>query len=280
MTTVATHCPRCGAEGTITKPTSAGTVVFTCSVCGQATNYHSVAGIDHFDCPICGKTGISYILGTKLDTYKERSIFWYDFSEGEGASLIDKSWAAKNATITGATWIDDGDGHALRYDGNDKAVCASPAFPTGAISKLTSIFKVKSSYSADWYWIAHGAQRVADGSYTVTKCTNHLYYRYSNGASATQNIDDDDFFTAHHDEWVYLAIVADYDTREVKFYRGFEGAVHTQSMTTPVKISGNRVFEVGADVADSVYFVGDIGLAALIPEALTQTEIEEIFFLS
>ena len=48
----------------------------------------------------------------------------YDFDEGAGAVLHDKSGNGNHGTIHGATWVKLGDGHALRFDGeNDYVDC-------------------------------------------------------------------------------------------------------------------------------------------------------------
>jgi lysophospholipase L1-like esterase len=235
--------------------------------------------LDTFDCPICSKTNLPSTLGSMIDAYKERALVWYDFSEGSGAVLGDKSWSAKDAAITGATW----DGNSLHFAGTDHAIAASPAIPATAITKVTVLLKVKCAQNAAWQWFLDNGQSTPNGEISVLRrqAADWLNFRYSNGTIAGAEIKDESFFTGFDNEFVFIAVTADYVTPfAVKIYRNGEGVVYTANMTTPVAPTGARALEIGALTGGSYGLVGDIALVAIIPEVLTATEIEECFFLN
>lgn len=220
-------------------------------------------------------------LSTKETAYKNESIFWYDFDEGAGAVLRDKSPRNADLAIEGATWLADGSGWQLIFDGDsDYATLDAPAWPTSGLGALSTIIRVKCAATGAIQWIVNGLQDAATGTYSIVRTEGStIDYRYSNGSSPVAHVYGTDFFAGKDNEYIFIVITANYTTGEVKFYRNIEGAVKTGTMSTPVTPSGNRPLFLGALDATRYELTGGMRFFAVIPRILSVAEINDLFFL-
>jgi len=90
-------------------------------------------------------------------------VLWYDFEEGSGNILTDRSGNGHNGVITGATWssglVDD---YSLKFNGIDNKVCI-PDSPSFDGSQFTLLAWVNASRN-----IGHAQQSIIDRGHTGT----------------------------------------------------------------------------------------------------------------
>ena len=192
----------------------------------------------------------------------------WDFNEGKGDVLHDRSGNANHGKIQGAKWVKCGKGHALRFDGVDDCVDCG-AGPTLDIRDHVSMVL--------WVWPDRrlkGGEPAFVGKAFKSYVTTQFYgkaYTYISGNAGGGNLE----LPLTMRTWQHIA--STYDGEHLRFY--LNGRLATERPMN-VKINGGGHFWMGRSDG-SVKYTRDAHFNGMITEvkvynrALTQAEVLE-----
>ena len=120
----------------------------------------------------------------------------WDFDEGQGAVLADKSGKGNDGKIHGAEWVKAGNGHALKFDGVDDYVdCGA-----GSSLNLSGPMTLEA-----WVFLGSAPEKDEAGiigkcytSYALSYCSNNRCYWYISTGANTRRTEPIEAGSWHH----------------------------------------------------------------------------------
>jgi prepilin-type N-terminal cleavage/methylation domain-containing protein len=233
-----------------------------------------------------GDSYSTYEIGTdlSLSPYKDTGLVGYwKFDEGTGSTTKDTA-ASNNGTITGATWKSSSDGcpsgNCLYFDGvGDYASISAFSISTTSAALTIAGWINNTTNAVNKTILAEGdAARVGTAGYIWffrSINSNQINWQYANG-SAISSVNASSFFTGYDNTWVHFAVVADYSSGAVKWYRN-SNLIGTSTMITPLFPSTSRVKYIGVLEPGSSNLTGYLDDIRIYNRELTAAEIKAIY---
>jgi len=177
--------------------------------------------------------------GPVAENGPDNPLSYWSFNECSTTSAPDSA-GGHDGVILGATSITGPDGScALQFDGDDYVYCDTLGL--NAPSQLTVEAWVKSSQSSNHQTILSSGQESAPaGTFWIHRLADSdiLRFEYHNGSTPWEAVSINGYFTGMDNQWVHVAITADYTTGEVVVYRDGE---RFPSAGTSFSMGGNPV---------------------------------------
>jgi|GEM_PF-4179605 hypothetical protein len=199
-------------------------------------------------------------------------VAYWDFNEGNGDTLHDKSGNGNNGIIKGATWINGVAGNALQFDGTNNYV---------EISNLTN-FDFTSTFSYS-FWIKikeflPGTHNVIDKGEHAYNAAYGLFFqdsmlvgRYNHYVVANSVV-----FNSQQilDRWVHFVWVVDSENQRLYM----NGVMINQNPTTISSITTTpRPLLLAGAIDRAYYFKGAMDEVHVYNHALAETEVKVLF---
>ena len=199
------------------------------------------------------------------DTHKDGLVAWWQFDEGEGGVLHDRSGNNNHGTIKGANWVEMAEGYALEFDGDDDHVDCGDG-PTLDLREQISMTA----------WVCPSAPKM-DGhagvigkslkTYGMSSSAQHLCFYISNKGDKV--LTSTTFGTWYH-------VASCFDGKSLRLY--VDGYLVDERKTdTEIKPGGHFWMgrSDGQDGTKDAHFHGRIADVRVYNRALNAAEVEQ-----
>ena len=186
----------------------------------------------------------------------------YPLNEGSGHVAHDVSGNGNDGVIDGATWVADGDGWALSFDGHDGVYCGNSRTLeiTGSVTASAWIHPHEIPPSG----VEVGVLGKDMSRYVMTYYSNSNCYLYAGGSYAKGAV--------NAGEWNHVAATFNTDDLKVRFY--VNGELAQTRTTTDLSTPGGGNFCIGVRAGAGLFFKGKVRDVKLYSCALSDAEIE------
>lgn len=218
-------------------------------------------------------TDFNTFLKFNLPVLTKAPAMFLGLDEGTGTIAHDYSPNGNNGTIYGATWQTLATGkHVLSFDGVDDYIEVANSASIVTTKAWTLMAWVKVVDSATWRGVISKAEANLPAPYDtyVLKGTDEMRFLVGDGTTLQDVLSD----TVKFEEWQMWSFR--YDGEYITIFTDGEQTADEVAVTVNVADTGNAVYIGNRD--DGVTpMSGNIALPTIIPEALTETQIQKIY---
>ncbi len=211
-------------------------------------------------------------IGIGPDTLAAGLMAHYTFDEGTGTTLVDHSGNKRDGTLTGGTWIADGQfAGALHFAGTDYVTIAN--FPDATSSFSVSAWVRTTNMPADNYETIVSTEVVFSGGWQLNldKTTTTVGIHAAFWDTVTNAYTYYECPCVPVDQWTHVASVVDHDARTLSVY--VNGQLETTTPAPDAISAGSPALYLGRWTGQDRLLVGDIDDLAIYGRALASVEI-------
>lgn len=201
-------------------------------------------------------------------TGEQNLISLWNFNENSG-NIAGDSENNNDGTISGAVWETGVEGSSLKFDGNDDYVLIPNADNLNLTDKITIMAWAKTNENKTAKIAQKGdydGHGIWQDKWNGWKCGIRLSTNNSHSINWGNGI-------PVFGEWYHIALT--YDGSIIKLFVNGQ-LKNTKSVTGTLKIN-SRNFSIGSDNGSQKFFNGNIDDVRIYGNALSQTEIQEIY---